>query len=216
MKSYIHLLFSSILFSSISIAQSSSSNLMINTDVHIDSIGNATFNMSGKLTAQQWINWNYMYGGGNASNVKRTSERASSQFYLYDFKYLPNEMDRSFSIQYKAKGIVEYLGKDKWIANLGLRDAQPVKLTDNSFNCVVAQSTNTGILQNNMKVTLPASASNLEFDKDEFNYITVKYKMPTENLVTFGNFRMKTVGYSLLSIGILSLIGIFAFRKKLS
>ncbi|HEX5152621.1 MAG TPA: hypothetical protein VFW07_14320 [Parafilimonas sp.] len=197
-------------------AQMNTQTLNINTEASIDSAGNAVFNVSGKLTAQQWIAWNYMYGGGNAFNVKRSIERSLSPYYLYDFKYTPNEMDRSFSIQYKAKGVIEYLGNDKWIASIGLKDVEPMKLTDNTFSCVASQLGNSNIIQNNMKVTLPAAAGSMEFDKDEFNMVQVKYKMPTENIETTGNDKMKTIGYTLMGLGILSFLPIVAFRKKIA
>lgn len=197
-------------------AQMNSQTLNINTEARIDSAGNAVFDVSGKLTAQQWISWNYMYGGGNASNVKRSIERSLSPYYVYDFKYTPNEMDRSFSIQYKTKGVVEYLGNDKWTASLGLRDVEPMKLTENTFSCVTSQMGNGNIMQTNMKVTLPAAANNMSFDKDEFNNVLVTYKMPTESVVQMGNDTMKTVGYSLMGLGVLSLLPIIAFRKKIA
>lgn len=197
-------------------AQMNTQTLMINSEVRIDSTGNAMFDVSGKLTAQQWITWNYMYGGGNASNVKRSIERSLSPYYVYDFKYTPNEMDRTFSIQYKAKGVVEYLGKDKWIASLGLRDAEPMKLTENTFTCTVSELGNKGIIQNNMRVTLPVAATGMSFDKDEFNNVLVKYNMPTENVVKIGNEKMKTAGYSLMGLGVLSLLMIVVYRQKIS
>lgn len=216
MKKLIYIFLFALIASGNVAAQSTSGNMMINTEAHIDSTGNAVFQMSGQLTAQQWITWNYMYGGGNAANVKRNIERSLSPYYVYDFKYMPNEMDRSFVIQYKAKGIVEYLGKDKWVASVGLRDAQPMKLTENSFNCVLSQmGGNNVIIQNSMKVTLPVAASNMEFDRDEFNNVLVKYKMPTESITTLGNAKMKTTGYSLLALGGLSLLTIIAFRRKI-
>ena len=106
MKKIISITFLVLIAGTVAMAQMNSQTLIINSEVTIDSTGNAFFNVSGKLTAQQWVAWNYMYGGGNASNVKRSIERNLSPYYLYDFKYTPNEMDRTFSIQYKAKGIV--------------------------------------------------------------------------------------------------------------
>ncbi len=214
MKRKIYLAILSILIISIVNGQGSNQTLMINTEARIDSTGNAIFDVSGKLTASQWIYWNYMYGGGNASNVKRTYERALSPYYVYDFKYNPNEMERSFTIQFKAKGAVEYLGNDKWVASLGIRDVQPVKLTENSFNCVVSEGSGNGLIQNNMRFTLPSTANNMVFDKDEFNNVVVNYKMPTESVTTIGNSGMKKTGYSLLGLGVLSLIGLLAFRKR--
>lgn len=195
-------------------AQFNQQTLQLNNDVKIDSIGNAQFEVSGKLTAQQWLAWNYMYGGGQASIVKKNIERSLSPYYVCDFKYTPNEMDRTFSIQYKAKGTVEYLGKDKWVAQVGLKDAQPVKLTENSFNCVTTQANGNIITQTTMKCTLPSDATDMQFDKDEFGNVLVKFKRPTETSIIAGNNNIKMAGYSLTGIGLLSLLAIALKRRK--
>ncbi|MBX2952763.1 MAG: hypothetical protein KF870_09665 [Leadbetterella sp.] len=189
--------------------------MLINSEVTIDSAGNGIFEMSGKLNAHQWQSWNYMYGAGNASNLKRNIERTLSAFYVYDFEYKPNEMDRSFVVRYKAKGVVQYLGKDNWTVMLGLKETQPVKLSSNTFTATMSQSMGSGVMQTNMKVTLPADVTGMEFDKDEFGYVVVKYKRPTETVTTVGNPKMKTAGYALLGASLVSFLGIFYFRKSL-
>lgn len=188
--------------------------LVFNSEAHIDSVGNATFVISGKLNAMQWQWWNYSYGAGNASNLKRNVEKSLSSLYLYDFNYEPNEMDRSFRLTYKAKGVVRYLGKDSWLAELGLRETQPVKITENSFTATISQNMGYSVLQTNMRVTLPADVSGMEFDKDEFNYITIKYKRPTESMMAVGDAGMKTAGYSLLGASLLSMVGLLLLRRQ--
>lgn len=187
--------------------------LIFNSDVHIDSAGNATFVISGKLNAMQWQWWNYSYGAGNASNLKRSIEKSASALYLYDFNYEANEMDRSFRLTYKAKGVVEYLGKDKWLAELGLRETRPVKITENSFTVTLSQHIGYNVLQINMRVTLPQDVTGMEFDKDEFHYLTIHYKRPTESVMAVGDMRMKTAGYSLLGAALLTMIGLLFLRK---
>lgn len=187
----------------------------ISSEVTIDSAGNGIFEMSGKLNAQQWQSWNYSYGAGNASNLKRNIERTLSAFYVYDFEYMPNEMDRSFRVRYKAKGVVQYLGKDNWTVMLGLKETQPVKLSSNTLSATMSQPMGSGVMQTNMKVTLPADVTEMEFDKDEFGYVVVKYKRPTETITTTGNPKMKTAGYALLGASLVSFLGIFYFRKSL-
>jgi len=188
--------------------------LIFNSEAHIDSAGNATFVILGKLNAMQWQWWNHSYGAGNASNLKRSVEKSLSSLYLYDFKYEPNEMDRSFRLTYKAKGVVRYLGKDNWLAELGLRETQPVKITENSFTATLSQNMGYNVLQTNMRVTLPADVIGMEFDKDEFNYVTIQYKRPTESMVAVGDTRMKTAGYSLLGAALLSMVGLLFLRRQ--
>ncbi|WP_353125494.1 LPXTG cell wall anchor domain-containing protein [Parapedobacter pyrenivorans] len=188
--------------------------LIFDSEVYIDSAGNATFSISGKLNAMQWQWWNYAYGAGNSSNLKRNIEKSMSSLYLYDFKYEPNEMDRSFKLTYTAKGVVEYLGKDNWLAELGLRETQPVKITENSFAATLSQNMGYSVLQTNMRVTLPTDVTGMEFDKDEFNYVTVHYKRPTESVMSVGDTGMKTAGYSLLGASLLSMVGLLFLRKR--
>jgi hypothetical protein len=196
--------------------QGSTPPMIINSEVKIDSVGNALFEMSGKLTGTQWQNWNAAYGGGNASMVKRGIERSLSSSYVYDFQYIPNEMERSFVIKYKAKGVVKYLGKDKWLAELGMKDTQPIKIGENACSFVSSQLNGYSVLQINGKATFPAQITGMTFDKDEFNNIVVKYQMPTESLTTVGNQGFKTIGYSLLGLAGFMLAGLIFFRKKLS
>lgn len=194
-------------------AQGIKEPMIINSEVVVDSTGNAVFEISGKLNAQQWQWWNYAYGAGNASNLKRNIERSLSSMYVHDFKYEPNEMERSFKVSYKAKGMVKYLGKDNWIAELGLRETQPIKIADNGFTAVLSQHAGYQVMQTNMRVTLPTDAFDMVFDKDEFNYTVVKYKRPTERTFTVGSSKMKTAGYSLLGASLLSFVGLLLFRK---
>ncbi|TXH20244.1 MAG: hypothetical protein E6Q95_06120 [Chitinophagaceae bacterium] len=216
MKNFKLLISFLILFSSSIDAQFTPPTMQINSEIKVDSVGDAIFEMSGKLNAQQWISWNYMYGGGQASMVKKNIERLLSPYFVYDFKYTPNEMERSYSIQFKAKGTVEYLGKDKWQVSLGMRDAQPTKLTETTFNTVVSQPTASGgVLQNTMKCTLPSDATNMKFDKDEFGNVVVVFNRPTESKIVEGDTNKKTAGYSLIGAGIISLIGLLAFKNKL-
>jgi len=188
--------------------------LIFNSDVHIDSAGNATFTISGKLNAMQWQWWNYAYGAGNSANLKRNIEKSTSSLYLYNFKYEPNEMDRSFTLTYSAKGVVEYLGKDNWLAELGLRETQPVKISENSFTATLSQNMGYSVLQTNMRVTLPNDATGMEFDKDEFNYVTIRYKRPTESVMSVGDAEMKTAGFTLLAAALLSAVGILFLRNR--
>jgi LPXTG-motif cell wall-anchored protein len=198
------------------IANAQNSTLIINSEVKIDSTGNAVFEMSGKLTGQQWNLWNSIYGGGNALMVKKQIERTLSQFYVYDFRYSPNEMERTFTIQYKAKGIVKYLGKDKWLAEMGLKENKPTKIGENSCNFVTSQLAGSTVIQTNGVVTFPAQTKNMTFDKDEFNNIVIKYEMPTESITKLGESGTKNLGYSLLGLSALTLAGLVFFRKKLA
>jgi len=147
----------------------------------IDPLGDATIGISSKLNARQWQNWENVYGPRNTSILKRDMERALSYFYLYDFKYDQDEMERSYKLSFKAKGLARYLGNDEWRADMGLKDPDFSKLTDNSY-LVTSSLVESGlIIQQNNKVFFPEEAFDVEEETDEFGLAVFDYKLKTKS-----------------------------------
>lgn len=147
----------------------------------IDPLGDATIEVGSKLNARQWQNWENTYGPRNTSILKRDMERALSYFYLYDFKYEQDEMERSYVLSFKAKGLARYLGNDEWRAEMGLKDPDFSKLTDNSY-LVSSSLVEAGlIIQQNNKIYFPEEAFDVEEDTDEFGLAVFDYKLKTKS-----------------------------------
>jgi len=147
----------------------------------IDPLGDATIEISSKLTARQWQNWESVYGPRNTSILKRDIERTLSYFYLYDFEYDQDEMERSYKFGFKAKGLARYLGNDEWRADMGLKEPDFSKLTDNSY-LVTSSLVEAGlIIQQNNKIFFPEEAFDVEEDTDEFGLAVFDYKLETKS-----------------------------------
>ncbi|MDP2423997.1 MAG: hypothetical protein U1C46_07295 [Bacteroidales bacterium] len=143
----------------------------------IDSMGNANIEISSKLNAMQWQAWENAYGGKNISRFKRDIERTLNSMFLYDFDYKENEMDRAWSLNFKAKGVARYLGNNKWVAEIGIKNPDFSKLSNNSY-LVTSTSDEDGILtQQNNTIFFPVKASNIQEDKDEFGLAIFNYNL---------------------------------------
>jgi len=143
----------------------------------IDPLGDATVEIGSKLTAQQWQNWENAYGNKNVSILKRDMERWMSFFWLYDFDYEQDDMERSYKLTFSAKGLARYLGDNEWSAEMGMKDPDFSKLTDNSFLVTTSLTEGGMLIQQNNKIFFPDGATNIEEDTDEFGLAVFDYEL---------------------------------------
>lgn len=143
----------------------------------IDSLGNASIEVSSKLTATQWQQWENTYGGKNISLFKRDISRTMNEFYLYDFDYESDAMERTFKVTFKAKGVARYLGGNEWLAEMGMKDPDFSRLSDNSFLVTTTYNDGGVLIQQNNTIFFPSKAINVNEDTDEFGYATFTYDL---------------------------------------
>ncbi|HNS16361.1 MAG TPA: hypothetical protein PKH94_03525 [Bacteroidales bacterium] len=174
----------------------------------IDSLGNAVIEVSSKLSASQWQQWENTYGGKNISLFKRDISRTLNQFYLYDFKYESDEMERTFNVTFKAKGVAQYMGGNEWLAEMGMKDPDFSRLDDNSYLITTTYNDGGLLVQQNNTIHFPKKASNVKEDTDEFGYATFTYDLKP---VSSGFPLFLIVGLAFILLGIASAV-FFALR----
>ena len=174
----------------------------------IDSLGNAAIEVSSRLTATQWQQWENTYGGKNISLFKRDISRTLNQFSLYDFNYDADEMERSFRVTFKAKGVARYMGDNEWLAEMGMKDPDFSRLDDNSF--LVTTNYNDGgvLIQQNNTIHFPKKASNIKEDTDELGYATFTYDLKP---VLGGTPLFLIIGLAFIILALLSAV-FFKFK----
>ena len=176
----------------------------------IDELGDANIEISSKLTARQWQNWENAYGKKNVSILKRDMERSLSYFYLYDFDYEQDEMERSYKLSFKAKGLARYLGNSEWRADMGMKDPDFSKLTDNSY-LVTSTLTETGmVIQQNNKIFFPEGSSDVEEDTDEFGLAVFEYKLKP---ATSGSPLFLYIGIACIVLAVVAFL-LFGMKKS--
>jgi|WetSurMetagenome_2_1015567.scaffolds.fasta_scaffold121280_3 hypothetical protein len=176
----------------------------------LDSLGNGSVSISTKLTAMQWQQWEAAYGEKNCSRLKRDIERSLNTMYLSDFDYKESEMDRSWTLTFKAKGIAKYEGDNKWIAELGIKNPEISQLNDHSFLLTSTYNEGGVLINQSNTILFPQSASDVKQGKDEFGNATFDYSLKPV-MARSGNFFY--IGLAFIGLSLISAL-IIMFQPK--
>ena len=147
-------------------------------DITIDPLGNANVAVSMKLNASQWDAFKSNVGN-NTSTLKRGMEDALPKYFLANFNYTEDQMQRTYTMKFDVKGFCTNDKNGKWTSKLDSKDPDITKLSDREF--VLAQNiVSDGILlQQTQKIHLPSSASNAKIEKDSFGKALLTYTIGT-------------------------------------
>jgi hypothetical protein len=140
----------------------------------IDQLGNADMDVSMVLNAAQWDNYKKNIGN-NVSLLKRSMERELPKYYLSDFSYTEQPMDRSYHMKFKALGICSMNNSGVWEAKLETKKPDITKLSDNAFLMTEDIMTNGVLVQQTIKVILPSVARGSKVEKDSFGNAEITY-----------------------------------------
>ncbi|MFZ6050487.1 hypothetical protein [Halocola ammonii] len=145
-------------------------------DMRIDSIGDAHLKVSMEMNAQQWEGWVQSYGN-NPAALKREMERALPSYFLDDFKFEKDDMNRSFELTFKAYGACDVDRKGRWTMNTETKDANVTELTERKFMMVESPQEYGGSIRQTTTVTLPNQAENVKIDTDAFGKTVFVFEM---------------------------------------
>jgi LPXTG-motif cell wall-anchored protein len=143
-------------------------------DVTIDDLGNAEIEVSMKLNASQWDMYK-RYLGNNTSVLKRQMERGLPKYYITDFKYTEDQMERSYKMNFKVLGMGFLNENGTWESSLDAKDPDITKLSDREFVMNVDMMSNGNFIQQTQKIHLPANASDAKIEKDSFGNAVLTY-----------------------------------------
>jgi len=144
-------------------------------DMNIDKLGNANIDVSTNLSAAQWDNFKRNIGN-NVSLIKRSMERALPKYYLTDFNYTEQAMDRAYDVKFKALGICSMNRNGVWEAKLDTKKPDITKLSNYEFVMTEDILTNGALVQQTIKLHLPSVAQGAKVEKDSFGKAEVTYK----------------------------------------
>ena len=136
-------------------------------DLTLDDLGNADVNVTMKLNASQWDNFKKSVGN-NTSIIKREMEKGLPKHHLKDFTYSEDQMERTYSMKFKALGISSINKSGKWEAKLDAKNPDITKLSEKEFVMTTNMLVNGGLVEQTQKIHLPANSSNAKIEKDSF------------------------------------------------
>ncbi len=126
----------------------------------IDKLGDATEEVSTKMTQSQWENFKQGPLVNDPSISKRDMERSMSTYVLEDFKRDIDDMNRTVKkMSLRGKSIMAaYKGSGNWELKLGMKNPQVTKLPDNSMMITSNANMNGALVQQIWKVSFPSGA----------------------------------------------------------
>lgn len=170
----------------------------INMEMTADEKGDASIIITAKYNAQLWdaIKQNH---GSDPSVLKNIWKKQFPKYQLTEFSFPNADIDQTITSKFKILGMLKVDADGKWVAELDQKDPNITKLTENSF-MLIDEATAL-----NLKINLPASASDAKVEKDSFGKAVLTYNAPVSG-GGIGNI-IKYLGF-LVAAG-----GIFLFFK---
>lgn len=148
----------------------------VNVEFKLDENGSSKVVYSAKMNAGQWDNFKRTMGN-NQSLLKREVERGLPAFFLSDFEYKEDAMERSYSLSFNAQGVATVNNKGKWVVDLEAKNPDVTKLSDNTYMMITESSSGGQLIQITNKLIFPESASNIKEEKDSFGKAIFTFDM---------------------------------------
>ena len=142
----------------------------------INEHGDAHVEVAMKMNAAQWQNWQQMYGGGRASVLKREMVRSLAPYFVENFGYEQDDMNRTSRITMAAKGVTEYEGNGVWRGEMDMKDPSITNVSDNVFLFTTSTMEGGLLMQQNQRVVLPEDAHSIKHDEDAFGNAIFRYQ----------------------------------------
>lgn len=155
-------------------------------DITMDDLGNAEVKVSMKLNAAQWDAFKKNMGN-NTSILKRGMVDALPKYYLSDFNYSEEPMDRTYAMKFKVLGLATAGKNGKWQAELESKNPDITKLSDREFVMTQDMMSDGMLIQQTQKLHLPSGASGAKVEKDSFGKAVMTYSTGSGLLPTIIN-----------------------------
>ncbi|MEO7121177.1 MAG: hypothetical protein ABIY62_08770 [Ginsengibacter sp.] len=143
--------------------------------INLDKLGNATMELTQKMTASQWGSFKQSQIYTDPAMARRDMERSMSTYVIDDFKRDMDDMNRQVKLTVKVISYAQYKGDGHWSLKIDSKNPQVTKLTDNAYmitgNAVMGNS----LVQQIFKIYFPSNASKVTQTTDEFGKAIFTY-----------------------------------------
>lgn len=173
-------------------------------DITVDEMGNANLSITTKYNASQWDIFKKTVGS-NQAYLKRMMIKAMPKYFLTDFEYEEQPMDRSYTFKMKAFAVTQPDENGKWEAELDMKDPDITKLNDHTFTMNLNMINNGMLIEQEQKINLPPKAKNAKLEKNSFGSAVLTYQLKTGSstpYLTFLGILMILLGAGMLLVNL--------------
>ena len=181
-------------------AQQTQDLLKQNIVFNIDNLGDGHIEESMTFNASQWDNFKKIMGS-NEDMLKRQMERSLPAYFLQNFVYKEDAMNRTYTLTFDALGMAKINDNGEWQLDMDSKNPDITKISDNNYVLTATYAT----VQQMVKVNIPQGASEIQQTKDAFGKAIFTYTL------TPGH---KKISFIFLALGILFLAaGVVVYFK---
>jgi len=196
-KTYLFII--AILFASYSTikAQEQVDLLKENVVFNIDNFGDAHVETSWTFNASQWDNFKKIMGT-NEDMLKRSMERSLPAYFLQNFKYKEDAMNRSYTLSFDALGLAKVNDNGNWEVDMDQKNPDVTKISDKNYAMTATFNSGGTLVQELIKLNIPDGASDITQSKDAFGKAIFVYTLTPAH---------KKLSFLFLALGILLIAG---------
>ncbi len=159
-------------------SQTQMEKIKMEFEFKIDDVGNAEVVYKQSATAMQWKILNQTIGQ-NPSLLKRDLMHQLSAYELYDFKFSKDDMNRTFILTFKAKGVSKYKGNGVWDFKIE-KEISPRQVSKNVWYLTMTNTEGNVLYEMYATLKLPDNVEKSEITTDEFGKRVLRYKVPVK------------------------------------
>lgn len=147
-----------------------------NLTFNIDNLGDGHIELSISFTAAQWDNFKRTMGS-NTDLLKRQMERILPSYYLQNFDYKEDAMNRSYVLSFDALGMAKVNDDGLWQIDLDMKKPDITKLSDNIYTLTSNYNAQGALVQQVAKIVMPSAGSDFKQGEDSFGKTIFTYNL---------------------------------------
>ena len=168
-------------------------------------LGDAQIEASNSMDAAGWDRFKRMFGN-NPDILKRQMERTLSGYFLQNFNYKEDAMNRTWTLSFDALGLSKISSNGSWVVDLNSKNPDITKLSDHNYVLTSNYASEGSLLQEVDYINFPASASDIKQDKNALGKAVCTYTLSP---------RRGGLPWGVLVLGaILSIVGVFLLLRS--
>ena len=145
--------------------------------IRLNKLGDAQFEVSEKMTENQWQYFKQSPLMTDVSIAKREMENSMSAYVIEDFKRDIDEVNRIAKMSFTIKAEAQYDGNGNWEVKTDYKNPHIEKLTDKEYMMTDNYSDGGEAYNENFKIFFPDGSKDVQQTTDEFGKTKFTYKL---------------------------------------
>ena len=182
--------------------------------IDIDNYGDGHITINMAYNASQWENFTNIYGSNALDLLKRQEERSLPGWYLQNWSYKDDGAEHTWTLSFDALGIANIDDNGNWVFDIDQKKPDITKMSDHNYAMTTTYNSYGVLIQTLWKINFPASAANVNPDKDAFGKAIFTYEMTPGGKA--GHFLFIVFGILLVASGVVLYLkpDLLKFGKK--